>query len=462
MMAKPPKPAPDAMREALKLIERTCHTRAATIARDALRSVEQTGSTAPVPSPDGAAVESAAKYLDDLEGGMLARDADTPSQVAEKLRASTPPPDDVRSALAKEITIYLKDGPILPGSPSYTLLYRSVAALRSPTVSAPTREALIEEFSHFPNREGVGRHVAIVDWFLERFTAPTVGTTREQYARAVCEIDGYDYDRERRLAQNGEMSAREIINRAHRYADAILAISAPATNDEALTYDEKVEMLRLADDIAGAEIADLDTAKCQIVTRALRIAGDLAAAPAVGVTREAMKEYRLLADRLRWIYEQRSIDLPLAGEVLRRLPEIISGLDALVASPAPDATVSEPFAWAWRSSDDAKWNVSFEEPKLLVSPHGRESLVVKSLYTSPQDVGREATVRPVSAETLAQLMPSGKWTCPRCNTTHPVLARDAGADAMIGQIEERFPDWKSYRDLVDCIDVTLHNLRSRQ
>jgi hypothetical protein len=37
---------------------------------------------------------------------------------------------------------------------------------------------------------------------------------------------------------------------------------------------------------------------------------------------------------------------------------------------------------------------------------------------------------------------------------------DNAADAMIGQIEERFPNWKSYRDLVDCIDCTLHDLRS--
>jgi hypothetical protein len=36
------------------------------------------------------------------------------------------------------------------------------------------------------------------------------------------------------------------------------------------------------------------------------------------------------------------------------------------------------------------------------------------------------------------------------------------ADEMIGQIEERFPNWRSYRDLVDCIDVTLHRLRGGQ
>lgn len=34
------------------------------------------------------------------------------------------------------------------------------------------------------------------------------------------------------------------------------------------------------------------------------------------------------------------------------------------------------------------------------------------------------------------------------------------ADQIIGEIEQRFPDWRGFRDLVDCIDVTLHNLRS--
>jgi hypothetical protein len=33
------------------------------------------------------------------------------------------------------------------------------------------------------------------------------------------------------------------------------------------------------------------------------------------------------------------------------------------------------------------------------------------------------------------------------------------ADKIIGEIEKRFPGWKSYRDLVDCIDCTLHALR---
>lgn len=33
------------------------------------------------------------------------------------------------------------------------------------------------------------------------------------------------------------------------------------------------------------------------------------------------------------------------------------------------------------------------------------------------------------------------------------------ADQIVGQIEELFPNWKSYRDLVDCITSELHELR---
>jgi hypothetical protein len=45
----------------------------------------------------------------------------------------------------------------------------------------------------------------------------------------------------------------------------------------------------------------------------------------------------------------------------------------------------------------------------------------------------------------------------------PVQAAQASpADAIIGDIEKRFPNWKSYRDLVDCIDCTLHHLREHK
>lgn len=33
------------------------------------------------------------------------------------------------------------------------------------------------------------------------------------------------------------------------------------------------------------------------------------------------------------------------------------------------------------------------------------------------------------------------------------------ADQIIGQIEDRFLNWEAYRDLIDCIDCTLNDLR---
>lgn len=42
----------------------------------------------------------------------------------------------------------------------------------------------------------------------------------------------------------------------------------------------------------------------------------------------------------------------------------------------------------------------------------------------------------------------------------PVAVKDAHpADQIIGQIEALFPNWRSYRDLIDCIECTLHQLK---
>jgi len=47
--------------------------------------------------------------------------------------------------------------------------------------------------------------------------------------------------------------------------------------------------------------------------------------------------------------------------------------------------------------------------------------------------------------------------CPECSGK----PADPIADQIIGQIEERFSNWRSYRDLIDCIDCTLHQLRAQ-
>lgn len=43
-----------------------------------------------------------------------------------------------------------------------------------------------------------------------------------------------------------------------------------------MTYDERIEMLRLADDLASGETNELDTHEMSIVISALRLAADRA------------------------------------------------------------------------------------------------------------------------------------------------------------------------------------------
>lgn len=48
------------------------------------------------------------------------------------------------------------------------------------------------------------------------------------------------------------------------------------------------------------------------------------------------------------------------------------------------------------------------------------------------------------------------------NTNPAPVDRVRGpADQIIAEIEELFPNWRSYRDLVDCITCELHELRQR-
>lgn len=34
------------------------------------------------------------------------------------------------------------------------------------------------------------------------------------------------------------------------------------------------------------------------------------------------------------------------------------------------------------------------------------------------------------------------------------------AERLISKIEERFPNWTAYRDLLDCIDCEIHRLKT--
>lgn len=69
---------------------------------------------------------------------------------------------------------------------------------------------------------------------------------------------------------------------------------------------------------------------------------------------------------------------------------------------------------------------------------------------------RGGPMHPVAAKLLGISIEVGKATAALASSA---ATPASPADKIIGQIEERFPDWKGFRDLIDCIDVTLHRLR---
>lgn len=81
-----------------------------------------------------------------------------------------------------------------------------------------------------------------------------------------------------------------------------------------------------------------------------------------------------------------------------------------------DSGKAEPVAWRWKYFEADNWHYREERPQDTTGD------LAQSLYAAPPGT--------------------------------PV------ADQIIGQIEDRFPNWKSYRDLIDCIDCTLHALRA--
>lgn len=106
----------------------------------------------------------------------------------------------------------------------------------------------------------------------------------------------------------------------------------------------------------------------------------------------------------------------------------------------PQAREAEPVAWPNNSNESVPLALRY------LAEHARPA------------GGQEA----FNSEHLHQLAGEIERMASRPLYASPPPIPDAAvgpADQIIGQIEARFPDWKSFRDLVDCIDVTLHRLR---
>lgn len=123
----------------------------------------------------------------------------------------------------------------------------------------------------------------------------------------------------------------------------------------------------------------------------------------------------------------------------------IRPLYAHPATPAPDAI------GPWRMALENAARMA--EQGILSMDGGQAAVEIRALAPD-----RLATPAPESARILHHRIDFLRGRVAELEAEAATPA-PSPADQIIGLIEARFPDWKSYRDLVDCIDCTLHRLR---
>ncbi len=162
-----------------------------------------------------------------------------------------------------------------------------------------------------------------------------------------------------------------------------------------------------------------------------------------------------------------------AAEVWNRRPALEAALSA-----------AEPVAWQFRCEIFPEWQTTDQKPGDQLQMEyetgvNMKGLEVRALYAatpapSVAVKARKPKLPPLSNE-LYEYYPS--MSAQTHTEAIKDYARDAvdaalsaqvqdvagtsAADQIIGQIEEIFPNWPKYRDLVDCIICELHELRQR-
>lgn len=90
---------------------------------------------------------------------------------------------------------------------------------------------------------------------------------------------------------------------------------------------------------------------------------------------------------------------------------------------------------------------------------GGELEAMQALYDRPDYVARIAELEAKVERLRNNLADRGRAISDKERLISELKSEAAAADQIIAQIEERFPNWRSYRDILDCIDVTLYDLR---
>ncbi|MVB00109.1 hypothetical protein GN330_22950 [Nitratireductor sp. CAU 1489] len=127
--------------------------------------------------------------------------------------------------------------------------------------------------------------------------------------------------------------------------------------------------------------------------------------------------------------------------------------DPLYTSPAPTITdeaverAAEAIAGAWGET----WACCCTEQRGLDCDCGDAMCEDREGRPYDEDLTRE-DCRMAARAALTAAFPSTA-------AVGDAVERAAVSDQIIGQIEDRFPNWRSYRDLLDCIDCTMAELR---
>lgn len=148
---------------------------------------------------------------------------------------------------------------------------------------------------------------------------------------------------------------------------------------------------------------------------------------------------------------------------------------ALAADKARLEVVLRPFADAADRLHENTTDDRFADTALATIRVGqlratRAALSGASIPASQQEAFPQPERNRAGKEPCGECRIQPGETCDICGASIPApdkaearreaLEEAAVADQIIGQIEERFPSWRSYRDLIDCIDCTLNELRS--
>lgn len=156
------------------------------------------------------------------------------------------------------------------------------------------------------------------------------------------------------------------------------------------------------------------------------------------------------------------------------IPALVERLREAMAGVSQDEWIVGPFGHVWIGKDieyrDGRWGETTSTPRIVHAPgSGPESKAITKYIAECNPVAVSVLLDALTyqAERIAVLEAALAVDC----VSTPSDARTAlaeivagpdgvtPADRIISQIEALFPDWRSYRDLIDCIECTLHRLK---